>query len=144
MIIVLLVTVLVGLSLADNLDRFCANIPDARFTASPRSCQHWIFCQNNSAVGEGVCERFFYFDEFMQMCRYPEFVTCNIANVNVTCPETDFELQRHPEACDQFIVCDSGFARVRDCAPGLWFNEEINGCDLPENTVCPIEVSFKR
>lgn len=129
---------LASVSQADNFDRFCAGIPNGLFVSSPRSCQHWIFCQNEAAV-EGTCPASFYFDVATQMCRYPEFVDCRIDNVDVTCGPVDLEFHPHPDNCEDYVICVDGFPRVSSCAPGLHWDNTREICDLPQNVQC---VSF--
>jgi len=38
--------------------------------------------------------------------------------------------------CSKFYQCDQGKAIVRDCAPGLHYNQNIQGCDWPQNANC--------
>ena len=120
------------------MDRFCQNVPNGRFVANPRSCQHWIFCQNQVAL-EGQCEGIFYFDENLQMCRYPIYVDCAFGQVDVECSE-NFELLPHPENCDQYVACIQGFPRIMSCADGLHWNARTSQCDLIENAQCVIRV----
>lgn len=140
-VIFLVIVLLVGLAQADNFDRFCANAVDGQFVASPRSCQHWLYCQNGAAT-EGQCPNQYYFDEPIQMCRYPEYVNCNIGSVDFTCPSNDFQLFPHPKECGQYVACINGRAQEMDCAPGLYFDSSRNLCDLPANTDCHVEVSL--
>lgn len=119
----------------EEMNRFCQNVANGRFVSNPRSCQHWIFCQNQVAI-EGQCEGIFYFDVSMQMCRYPSYVNCQIDQVDVTCGVTDLELHPHPENCDQYVVCVEGFPRVVNCAPGLHWAESQQRCDVPANAQC--------
>lgn len=128
---------LVCLTSANSLDRFCQGVTNGQFVASPRSCQHWLFCQNNGAT-EGVCPGMFYFDGPMQMCRYPDFVNCQIDSVEVTCPIDDLVLKPHPTNCDQYVACINGFPRVINCAPGLNWDATRQLCDLPDNTDCVV------
>lgn len=76
----------------------------------------------------------------MQMCRYPEYVNCNIASVDVVCPIGDFELHPHPDNCEQYVACIDGFPRIINCAPGLQWDASRQICDQPHNTVCHIPV----
>lgn len=122
---------------ADTLDRFCSGIPNGRFVPNPRSCQHWLFCQNGLAT-EGVCPGTYFFDETMQMCRYPEYVNCHIDSVDVNCSVGGFELHPHPTNCDQYVACINGFPRVINCAPGLHWDPSRELCDLPHNTECVV------
>lgn len=139
-VILLSLAVLLSFTTADNLDRFCKGIANGRFTSSPRSCQHWLFCQNSRAQ-EGNCPGIFYFDEGMQMCRYPEFVQCNIASIDIPCPDhSDLVLLPHPESCEQYVACVNGFPRVMECAPGLQWDQIREKCDLPANVGCKIQV----
>lgn len=124
---------LVGLGQADDMHRFCSTVPNGRFVSNPRSCQHWIFCQNERAT-EGQCPGIFHFDVAMQMCRYPEFVQCDFDAVDVTCPISGLELLPHPTTCHQYVACVNGFPRVANCAPGLHWDQTRQICDLPENT----------
>lgn len=93
------------------------------------------------AATEGRCEGFFYFDENMQMCRYPIYVDCKFDAVDVTCGSMDLELHPHPQNCDQYVACIEGFPRVINCAPNLHWNEASNQCDLPQNAQCRIAVN---
>lgn len=129
--------VLASVAHADDMNRFCTNVPNGRFVPNPRSCQHWFFCQNGVAI-EGSCAGIYQFDEDMQMCRYPEFVNCKFDAVDVDCPLVGLELHPHPQYCDQYVACLNGFPRVINCAPGLHWDQERQKCDYPENVVCVI------
>lgn len=133
LVLLVALAALVGLSQADDMHRFCSAVPNGRFVSNPRSCQHWIFCQNERAT-EGQCPGIFHFDVSMQMCRYPEFVNCDFDAVDVTCPVSGLELLPHPTNCHQYVACVNGFPRVANCAPGLEWDQTRQICDLPENT----------
>lgn len=127
------------LAFADNMDRFCSNIASGRFVSNPRSCQHWIFC-NEGLATEGQCPGIYYFDESSQMCRYRDFVECNFDAVDVTCSTTDdLETHSHPENCNQYVVCVDGFPRVQNCADGLYWDQANGRCDFPTNVECHIQ-----
>lgn len=135
---ILVVIAFASLSSVSAVDRFCTNILGGRFVANPRSCQHWIFCQNQVATAEGVCPGIYYFDVEMQMCRYPHFVECQFDAVDVTCESMDLEWHPHPNNCDQYVACISGFPRVINCAPGLHWDPIRQLCDVPANAQCQI------
>lgn len=126
-----------ALAHADNMDRFCINVPDGRFVSSPRSCQHWIFCQQQKAT-EGVCPGIYQFDQELQMCRYPDFVQCDIDAVDIECPIEGLELHPHPQHCDQYVACVNGFPRIINCAPGLLWDNNRETCDIPQNVECVV------
>lgn len=123
-----------------TMDRFCLNIPNGQFVANPRSCQHWIFCQNGRAT-EGQCQGIFYFDPVLQMCRYPVTVDCPFDNVDVNCKSNNLELHPHPNSCKQYVACVEGFPRVINCAPSLHWNPVTQQCDFPHAANCQIIVS---
>lgn len=120
-----------------DMNRFCNEVPNGRFVPNPRSCQHWLFCQNNQAT-EGQCPGIFYFDVNMQMCRYPIYVDCQFDSVDVVC-NSDFELHPHPDNCNQYVACIDGFPRVINCAPELHWDRNRELCDVPDNAKCTIQ-----
>lgn len=122
-----------------SLDEFCVNVPNGRFVGNPRSCQHWIFCSNARAT-EGQCNGIFYFDEPMQLCRYPTYVDCPFGGVDFTCPSMDFELHPHPNECEKYVACIEGVPRVINCAPNLHWNAKTSQCDFPINANCNLQV----
>lgn len=126
-----------------DIARFCQNVFGNRFVSNPRSCQHWIYCQNMVATAEGVCPGNYYFDEGMQMCRHTQFVDCLFDSVDVTCGPNDLEMHPHPSNCDQYVACIQGFPRVINCAPGLHWDAIQSRCDLPANSNCVIAVSWE-
>lgn len=137
LMILMAMMVLVVTTTADTMDRFCKNVPNGRFVSNPRSCQHWIFCQNGRAT-EGNCPGIFHFDVAMQMCRYPDTFQCDFDSVDVQCSINGLDLHPHPQNCDQYVACINGFPRVINCAPGLWWNQAGETCDLPANTICVV------
>lgn len=112
-------------------------MPNGHYVSNPKSCQHWLLCQDEVAI-EGVCPNTYYFDETIQMCRYPSYVDCQIDSVNVTCPIADLALLPHPSNCDQYVACINGFPRVINCAPGLNWDTAQELCDLPQNANCEV------
>jgi hypothetical protein len=57
-----------------------------------------------------------------------------------SCPETDpldhSVLLPHPTDCSKFFICSNGVPIEVWCPPGLYFNNELKVCDLPENVKC--------
>lgn len=49
----------------------------------------------------------------------------------------------HPQQCDQFIYCEvdadgsSGRPVVKDCPPGLEWNDNVKECDWLSHSTCP-------
>ena len=57
----------------------------------------------------------------------------------VECPEgQDNEITFLPSLidCSKYYVCVQSEAIEMDCPEGLWFNNELNVCDFPENVAC--------
>ena len=57
----------------------------------------------------------------------------------VECPEgNDNEISFLPSPidCSKYYVCVHSEPIEMQCPEGLWFNNELNVCDFPDNVVC--------
>ena len=57
----------------------------------------------------------------------------------VECPDSqddEISFVPSPVDCSKYYVCVQSEAIEMDCPEGLWFNNELNVCDFPENVAC--------
>lgn len=61
-------------------------------------------------------------------------------NTTAPCP-SEYEGYFYPstKACSEYLICFDGFWFEATCPNELWFNPEINACDLPEYVNCSID-----
>ena len=110
----------------------CNGVFDREFIADPTNCQGWYRCEAEQAF-HGSCPDGFNFSEEKQFCDYPENVVCS-ACINVP----DGAFVKDPINCQGFYLCRSGISTWGSCTDGFYFNETLQGCDLEENVICPI------
>ena len=66
-------------------------------------------------------------------------LSTNAAVSAVECPEgQDHEISFLPSPidCSKYYVCVHSEPIEMECPAGLWFNNELNVCDFPDNVVC--------
>lgn len=130
----------VCLTNAQSLDRFCLNVPNGQLVAHPRSCQHWMICQNNVVADTGMCPEIFYFDAARQMCSHPDDAGCSFDDPWYSwldCPIGSTETRHNWLNCDQYTQCINGMHRILNCPPGLWWHQATQSCQFPGSSDCP-------
>uniref|UniRef100_A0A182PYS3 Chitin-binding type-2 domain-containing protein n=1 Tax=Anopheles epiroticus TaxID=199890 RepID=A0A182PYS3_9DIPT len=130
-LIVVLVEILVLREAVSNNNR-CANRPDGVFINDFTACDAFFTCFRGDAF-PGTCPMGFVFNEDAQLCDFPWNVKCLI------CPESEtLEPTFEPieGECTYYALCIQGIGALRECAPGLQFDQAAKICDLEENVNC--------
>ena len=66
-------------------------------------------------------------------------LSTNSAVNAVECPEgqdNEISFLPSPVDCSKYYVCVHSEPIEMECPAGLWFNNELNVCDFPDNVVC--------
>lgn len=130
----------VCLTNAQDLNWFCRGVGNGRFASSPRSCQHWLMCNNNMVSNDGQCPGLFYFDVPTQMCRYPDDTNCAFDDPRretLDCSAGGMITGHSFSTCDQYVRCLNGLSRVLNCPVGLWWDQRSQSCVNPAISDCP-------
>lgn len=103
------------------------------FLPHPRDCHYYFICVHGEESSIQSCAPNTYWDAVNNRCDVRDNVLCA---EDLTCPDTGVEFLPHPKSCRTYFMCISGIANQLQCAPGFYWNEIHNYCDVEENVVC--------
>ncbi|CAG5053336.1 unnamed protein product [Parnassius apollo] len=140
-------------------NEYDGNEKSVRYELCPEEYKHYLLPH------EYDCTKFYYCEygmkwelprdcspgtEFsfeLQVCIHPTLANCTLPGTSTDsdedllengCP-ADFDVHKllpHETKCNKFYYCVHGQKVERQCAPGTYFNAELQVCDWPENVDC--------
>ncbi|XP_055605885.1 uncharacterized protein LOC129754051 [Uranotaenia lowii] len=124
----------------------CQGVPDYGMVRSDFYCYRFFQCIDGAPYPM-ICRPGLWFDLERQMCDLSNNVQCDlrpgdeepiIPSPNICVDIPDGRLQRNWNFCNQYYLCVSEVAFPLICPDGLWFDQNNQVCDLPENSFCPL------
>lgn len=116
----------------------CRHRPNGYFVNNPANCQAYFVCYNGEAHDQS-CPPDLNFHEDAQLCDHPANFPCsndNASNPVFNCPAAGIHLYAIENSCTDYRFCFGGFLAVRQCAPGLLFDERLNRCNFAAAAGC--------
>lgn len=113
---------------------FCAGVPAGMNVPDFSDCSRFFRCPGASgAPARGRCDPGRFFDPPSGQCLEEAQANCFRCPVDV--PFTEIFVPRH---CRHFIRCIDNVAQHRECAPGLFFDQRLNTCNVEQLNSCPV------
>lgn len=101
----------------------------------PKICSQFIICFDGYAILRD-CAEGLHFDPVAGECNFPEIAGCQL------CPPTNdpnnIVILPSEVDCRIYYVCFNGEPRQVVCPEGLYFNVDIEACDLASNVNCTV------
>ncbi|KAK9747265.1 Chitin binding Peritrophin-A domain [Popillia japonica] len=128
----------------------CMNDNSAFFYPHVSDCSKYCICSLGLTI-EMACPTGSYYSQQLNTCNNDEDADCEESEdvtypsvefqgcLNVTCPDIDDDnvtFYPHDFDCERYCVCNWGYAIEMPCPEGLYFNTDLNVCDIPENSGC--------
>lgn len=113
----------------------CQHRPNGYFANNPANCRAYFVCYNGTAH-EHSCSPGLNFNEQAQVCDSPANFPCSDSPVVFSCPAAGIHLFAIEDSCTDFRFCFGGFMAVRQCAPGLLFDERLGRCNFAAAAGC--------
>lgn len=114
----------------ENVDCVVNNCPPNEIVYLPvnGSCTDFIRCIGGVAY-ESSCQPGLFFDPALQECNLESEVDCVVNPCTQPPPDPPIlEIYPNPGNCKEYILCLNGEGIVRQCAPGLFFDEQATSC----------------
>lgn len=106
----------------------CRNAPHKSFVRNPSGCSWYYVCMNETAHAK-ECPPGLVFD-VRGKCNFPQDVDCG------TCSRFGFQAIRYPDSCRRYIECNNGDRKELECSEGLYFDTELESCNLSHLVDC--------
>lgn len=88
----------------------------------PKSCRHYCMCKNGELI-KAMCPKGYAFSEADQMCMPDGQVDC------IMCPASLVIVRlADPKDRNNYYLCQYGIRRLKSCASGAGFDEQIGKC----------------
>ncbi|CAH1258875.1 MRC1 [Branchiostoma lanceolatum] len=117
----------------------CRGRPDGTYP-DPEDCTKFYMCSNGIASSFS-CPKGLHFDIKTSRCEWPEDATCG----------DGFSCEGKPDGnyadtvdCSKYYTCSNEILSHRSCPDGLYYNEETDQCDYPENVDCGCLVGYQQ
>ncbi|XP_001848668.2 uncharacterized protein LOC6038983 [Culex quinquefasciatus] len=127
----------------------CHGIPDYETVRNDFFCYRYYQCLDEVAYPM-ICRPGLWYDHERQVCDLSRNVQCelrpgNPGPINPTpgiCDDVqDGRFERNWNFCNQYYLCVGQVGYPQICPDGLWFSENRQTCDLPDNVFCPLGAS---
>uniref|UniRef100_A0A182NNF2 Chitin-binding type-2 domain-containing protein n=1 Tax=Anopheles dirus TaxID=7168 RepID=A0A182NNF2_9DIPT len=113
----------------------CQQQTGVQILPHPQQCDQFITCSGGASY-VGQCTEGYAFDRRLKVCNPLARVNCE----QQRCPAQDnpnvVVYLPGVERCDEYFICRSGSAIQKFCAPGLYWDEVKEYCDVQENVQC--------
>uniref|UniRef100_A0A182QM47 Chitin-binding type-2 domain-containing protein n=1 Tax=Anopheles farauti TaxID=69004 RepID=A0A182QM47_9DIPT len=113
----------------------CQQQTGVQILPHPQQCNQFITCSEGASY-VGQCTEGYAFDRRLKVCNPVARVNCE----QPRCPEQDDpnDIVYLPgvERCDEYFICRSGSPIQKFCAPGLYWDDANDRCDVQGNVKC--------
>ncbi|XP_049298658.1 peritrophin-1-like [Anopheles funestus] len=103
------------------------------FLPHPTDCTKYFSCYGGKGY-EQTCPDGKFFDPMNKWCDIPEKANCVVNN----CPPDGIVYLPIPDVCDRFTICIGGVAFEGVCDDNLYFDAELQECNLKNETDCVV------
>ncbi|XP_050091536.1 uncharacterized protein LOC126575067 [Anopheles aquasalis] len=127
------------------IEGICNDVPSGTYVPNPVDCSRYYVCVNMYPYSI-ECPGGNWFDRNLLRCVPIAEAECADTVTTVPTPgicedRDDGVRVPSPESCALFYTCLNEVGNPSFCPPGLWFSEELQDCDDPENVNCTVEPS---
>lgn len=121
-----------------DLTNVCSGRPHNTLVRNTDDCSSYYHCFNGNPILSS-CQHGELFDHLTRQCELASRVDC------FQCPTDVAFVDLHvSNECNQFIRCFNNASQQLTCAEGLYFDRELQMCNLKKHVSCPFEVFCPR